>query len=231
MTAALRCHEVSVRHDQDHPPVLSGVSLEVEPGERVALLGLNGSGKTSLLASIVGLVPHQGEIAVAGQRLDRRSAGSVRRRVGFLFNVPEDQLLFPEVIEDVAFGLLSSGVEAKVALEHAARVLERLGMGELAHLPLHHLSHGQKLRVALAGALVTEPPLLLLDEPTAGLDPLGRRALASLLRDLPAAQLVATHELDFVDVVCTRVVLLEGGTIAANTRTTREIRDRWGLRG
>jgi cobalt/nickel transport system ATP-binding protein len=227
----LVCRDVSVRHEPDAAPVLSSVSFSMKMGERVALVGLNGSGKTSLLLSLVGLVPHQGEIIVCGTQLDRGTASEVRGRVGFLFNTPEDQLLFPEVIEDAAFGLVRAGIGAAEALETAGRALEKLGVGHLAKSPLHHLSHGQKQRVALAGAIVANPPLLLLDEPTAGLDPPGKRRLTDILVDLDAAALVATHDLDLADRLCSRVLMLDQGTIALDSPGTGEIRLKWKMDG
>ena len=229
MAEALKCRNVTLRHEPDAAPTLSDVSLCIEEGERVALVGLNGTGKTTLLMSLVGLVPHEGEIAIGGEMLDRRSIAKLRRQVGFLFNVPEDQLLFPRVIEDVAFGLLQAGKSQEESFALARDTLTRLGVGALADKPLHHLSHGQKQRVALAGAMVTEPPLLLLDEPTAGLDPPGKLELATLLCDQGSAQLIATHELDFADQVCSRVILLEAGTVAESSESTTAIRARWKL--
>jgi cobalt/nickel transport system ATP-binding protein len=229
MVQALRCSSVTVRHEPGTDPTLSGVNLCIDRGERVALVGLNGTGKTTLLMSLVGLVPYEGEIAVCGQVLHRKSMAKIRRQIGFLFNVPEDQLLFPKVIEDVAFGLLQAGDKREDSFAFARDTLARLGVGALAEMPLHHLSHGQKQRVALAGAIVTQPPLLLLDEPTAGLDPPGRLELAALLCAQASAQLIATHDLDFADQVCSRVVLLEGGCIVESSGSTAAIRARWNL--
>lgn len=229
MPGVLFCRGVTVRHHPQGPAVLENLFLEVAEGERVALVGLNGSGKTTLLRSLVGLLPHEGEITICGQALEAKNLAQMRRKVGFLFNVPEDQLLFPEVIEDVAFGLLRAGVKRREARERAQRSLEALGVGHLADQVVHHLSHGEKLRVALAGALVTEPPLLLLDEPTAGLDPPGALALAGLLRDVPSAQLIATHDLDFAERVCGRVVLLERGGISEEFESAAEVRQHWNL--
>lgn len=227
MAPVLACRDVAVRHEPGIAPTLERVSLSIGEGERIALLGLNGSGKTTLLMSIAGLVHHEGEISVCGEVLTPRSAASIRKKIGFLFNVPEDQLLFPEVAEDVAFGLIRSGAGAEEARDSARRMLERLGIGGLHSFPLHHLSHGQKQRVALAGALVTAPPLLLLDEPSAGLDPPGRLELARLLEANGSAQLIATHDLDFAGRVCTRAVLLEGGTIAPGAATVPDVRNLW----
>ena len=226
--AAVSCREVSVGYGQGAAPVLDGLSFSIAEGERLAVIGLNGAGKTSLLLALVGLAPHDGEITICGRRLTRSSAGELRRSIGFLFNVPEDQLLFPTALEDAAFGLIRDGVGASEARARARETLESLGVGHLGEHPLHHLSHGQKQRVALAGALVASPPLLLLDEPTSGLDPRGRRDLAMVLERQSAAQLIASHDLDFVDRLCTRVLLLEGGTLAADTVDTAAIRVRWG---
>jgi cobalt/nickel transport system ATP-binding protein len=227
MVCTLRLNEVSVRYEPDMPATISGISFSVEEGERVALVGLNGSGKTTLLIAIAGLVGHQGEISVCGEILSHSSVSSIRKKIGFLFNVPEDQLLFPRVVEDVAFGLIRSGTGAKEARERARDMLGRLGIGSLHPLPLHHLSHGQKQRVALAGALVTGPPLLLLDEPSAGLDPPGRRELARILEADGSAQVIATHDLDFAERVSTRTILLEDGTIDRDASTISDVRKRW----
>lgn len=228
MTApAIELRDASVGYDQGQRLVLDRLSLAIPQGERAALVGLNGAGKTTLLQSLVGLVPHRGEIIVCGRRLSRRTAPDIRRQVGFLFNVPEDQLLFPTAVEDVAFGLIHGGVPVDEARRRACLCLGELGAGDFADQPLHHLSHGQKLRIALAGTIVTGPPLLLLDEPTAGLDPPGRRELARLLSQQPAAQLIATHDLELVDRLCSRVLLLDSGTIAVDARDTAEVRSRW----
>jgi cobalt/nickel transport system ATP-binding protein len=228
MTApAVELREASLGYDHGQHPVLDRLSFAILHGERVAVVGLNGAGKTTLLQAIVGLTPHRGEISVCGQRLSRRTAPEIRRRVGFLFNVPEDQLLFPTAAEDVAFGLVRGGIPVDEARRRARLCLRELGADDLAEQPLHHLSHGQKLRIALAGAIVTGPPLLLLDEPTAGLDPPGRHELARLLSEQSAAQLIATHDLELVDRLCTRVLLLESGLVAVDAPDTAEVRSRW----
>ena len=224
---ALALRDVTVRWEPHAPPVLTRVSLAVAAGERVALLGLNGSGKTSLLLAAVGLVPHEGELEVAGLRLSAKTAPAVRERVGLLFNVPEDQLLFARPVEDVAFGLLRRGTPPADARARALLALEALDAGGVAEAPLHHLSHGQQQRVALAGALAPEPSLLLLDEPSAGLDPPGRRRLVGRLASLPAAQLVATHDLELAQRLCPRCVLLEGGRVVYDGPSLDEVRRRW----
>jgi cobalt/nickel transport system ATP-binding protein len=229
MQKSLCCTDVTVRHEPGKPPTLSKISFSLDPGEKIALLGLNGTGKTTLLSAIVGLIGFEGEVSICGEALNRKSAARLRRNVGFLFNVPEDQLLFPKVNEDVAFGLLQAGAAPNEAAVRVKAVLDRLGLRHLFDSPLHHLSHGQKQRVALAGAIVTNPPLLLLDEPSAGLDPPGKMALAEILLNLGSSQLIATHDLEFADRICTRVILLEQGTIADETMSIDAVRKRWGL--
>ena len=223
---ALKLEGVSVRYEAHGAPTIDGVSLSVEQGERVALVGLNGSGKTTLLMAAVGLVDHEGVLRVCGHTLSRRTLEAVRESVGFLFNVPEDQLLFPKVVDDAAFALLRKGMSASQATAKARQVLEALGVGHLADSPLHHLSHGQKQRVALAGALVSSPPLLLLDEPSAALDPPGKRDLARLLGDLDAAMVVATHDLDFAASFCTRFIMLERGSVVFDEPDAAEVNRR-----
>lgn len=224
---ALAFRDVSVRYEPGAAAILSGVSFSVAARERVALLGLNGSGKTTLLKSAVGLVPHEGEILVADTVVARRTLPKIRERIGFLFNVPEDQLLFPRVIDDVAFALVRQGQSSGEASAKAADVLNSLGISDLAESPVHHLSHGQKQRVALAGALVAAPGLLLLDEPSAGLDPPGKTVLARLLAGLDAVMVIATHDIAFAARLCTRFILLEQGRVAFDGTDTSEVLRGW----
>ncbi len=229
MKPTLQCTDLLIRYEEKGETVLSGIDLSLAPGERVALVGQNGAGKTSLLLALVGLVPCEGTVAVCGEVLSARTVKRVRSNVGFVFNVPEDQLLFPTALEDVSFGLLRRGMQREEAFAAAGEALGRLGVDHVSNKPLHHLSHGQKQRVALAGALVTAPSLLLLDEPTAGLDPLACKELASTLVSLESAQLIATHDLAFAEAVCSRVVLLEAGTMVEEVTKVGEIRRHWKL--
>ena len=227
--AALELRRIAVRRDPDQAPTLCEVSLSVGPGERVALVGRNGSGKTTLLLAVVGLLEYQGEIEVGGTPVTPRALEEVRRKVGFLFNLPEDQLLLPRVIDDVAFSLHRLGIPPGDGHQSALRALNELGVGHLADRPVHHLSHGQKQLAALAGALVGSPALLLLDEPSSGLDPPGRRHLADLLSRREEAMLVATHDLDFASRVCPRFVMLEQGRIIEGANSATDVLERWGM--
>ena len=224
---ALVFRDVSVRYEPDADPTVAGATFSIAAGEHVALVGLNGSGKTTLLTATVGLVPHEGEILVGGVSVTRRTLSSIRERIGFVFNVPEDQLLFPKVIDDAAFALLRRGLAPAEASAKTMLTLAALGVAHVAQAPLHCLSHGQKQRVALAGALVADPPLLLLDEPSAGLDPPGKRTLAGLLSGLRAAILVATHDMDFATRVCSRFIMLDQGRVVFDGNDAGEVARRW----
>lgn len=206
--------QVSVRYDVASPPALDACTFQLRAGERVALLGANGSGKTTILMTTVGLVRFTGDITVAGVPLDPAHPEAARAGVGLLFSIPEDQLLFPRVLDDVAFSLTGRGVDPGEAERRALAALDLLGAAHLADRSPYRMSRGQRLRAALAGTLVTEPPLLLLDEPSSGLDPAGRRLLIDQLNALPSAMLIATHDLDFATRCCHRWMLMDAGRVA-----------------
>lgn len=223
-TPGILCFDhVTVRYARGTPHVLEDCSLTVAQGEHVALVGLNGCGKTSLLLAAAGLLPHEGSITIDGIRLTRATVGEIRRRIGFLFTNPEDQLLFPVVREDVEFSLMRLELGREEVAKRAGAMLASLGVAELSDRAPYALSHGQKLRVALAGALVHEPRLLLLDEPSSVLDPPGKRALGTLLRALPGGMLIATHDLELADACCDRFLLMESGRIARDTSRLNEL--------
>jgi cobalt/nickel transport system ATP-binding protein len=227
MKTALAFHDVSVRYRQDAPFVLKGISLEIAPGKRVALLGLNGSGKTTLLYSVVGLLPFDGDISVCDIPLSKTTERQVRDNIGFLFGIPDDQILFPNVLDDIAFTLERRGISRDEARQQVLPIMKWLGIENLAAHSPHRLSHGQMQRVALAGALVSKPPLLLLDEPTASLDPVGREETAQLLVSLNAAMLIATHDLEFARQVCNRFIVLANGVIVEDSTDPERVARYW----
>ncbi len=222
MSPVLVFDRVSVRYQPQEPCVLEQCSFSVAAGERVALLGLNGCGKTTALLAATGLLPFEGAIEVDGIVLGPTTAVDVRKRLGFLFSSPDHQLLFPRVVDDVAFGPMRHGESAARAQEQARVMLEELGVGEhWDHSPFH-LSHGQRQRVALAGVLVTDPAVLLLDEPTLALDPPGRRSLAAMLRSRSTAMLIATHDIAFAMQTCARFLVFRPGAHCVDEVTAPE---------
>ena len=227
MKSALSFRDVSVRYRPEDPFVLRGISLDIAPGERVALLGLNGSGKTTLLCSAVGLVPFDGYISVCDVALSKTTERSIRDHVGFLFGIPADQILFPNVLDDISFTLERRGIPREEAHQRVLPVMKLLGIETLAARSPHRLSHGQMQRVALAGALVSAPPLLLLDEPSAALDPVGRKETARLLASMDTAMLIATHDLGFACLVCNRFVVLANGVIEEDCPSSERINRCW----
>jgi cobalt/nickel transport system ATP-binding protein len=195
--------------------VLQGVSFGLAAGERLAIVGPNGAGKTTLLRSIVGLERGaRGSIRLFGSECtDERAFRSVRPRVGYLFQDSDDQLFCPTAIEDVAFGPLNTGCTQADALARAAEALEGLGIGHLAHRITHRLSGGEKRLVCLAGLLAMRPDILMLDEPTNGVDAEnGRRLRAALLR-FPGALLLVSHDDGFLAGLATRAMLMRNGAL------------------
>jgi len=196
---------------------LDGIDLHVGHGERVAVLGPNGAGKTTLMLHLNGLLTASGgELEVAGIRVERRSLPELRGRVGLVFQDPDDQLFMPTVREDVAFGPLNMGLDRD---EVAARVDQALGAVRMAHAidrAPHQLSQGERRRVAIATVLAMGPKLLVLDEPSANLDPRARRELLELLAEIDRTMLIVTHDLPFAAELCERAVILSSGRLVAD---------------
>ena len=210
----------------DGTPALRGVDLRVERGEALALVGANGAGKSTLLQHLNGLLlPEHGSVVVEGRPVTPATLREVRRRVGFVFQDPDDQLFMPTVADDVAFGPLNLGLDAEAVRARVQAALEAVGAGALAARATYRLSGGEKRAVALAGVIAMEPSILVLDEPTAALDPAGRWRLLELLRALPHTRIVATHDLDLVVELCPRVVVLHEGAVAADGAPTAVFAD------
>lgn len=197
-------------------PILTSVSMTLEPGERLALVGANGAGKTTLLRTLVGLErPSAGRIVAFGrERRIEKDFHEVRARAGFLFQDPDDQLFSPTVIEDVAFGPLNLGLSAAAAEARARATLDRLGLAGLAARVTHRLSGGEKRLVSLATVLAMEPRALLLDEPTNALDETHRDRLIDILAGLDVAMVIVAHDRLFLEKLATRAVLLKDGRLA-----------------
>lgn len=209
----------------DGNQALFGVDLSVNQGERVALLGPNGAGKTTLVLHLNGIIPTmQGQVRVAGEVVDSKNAESIksiRHKVGIVFQDPDDQLFMPTVGQDVAFGPYNAGLRG-LELERAVKeALELVGMSEFIDRPPHHLSFGQRRRVAVATVLAMKPEILVMDEPSSNLDPAARRELAEIITSLNITLLMVTHDLPFAYELCQRAVILSAGVVAADDEISR----------
>ncbi|AFM16814.1 ABC-type cobalt transport system, ATPase component [Mycolicibacterium chubuense NBB4] len=205
---------------------LDGIDLDVAPGERVALLGPNGAGKTTLMLHLNGvLTASAGSVEVGGTPLSRRTLRDIRRRVGLVFQDPDDQLFMPTLAQDVAFGPANFGVAGAELEARVARALEIVSMTELAGRSPAHMSGGQRRRAALATVLACEPEVLVLDEPSANLDPVARRELADTLTGLQATMLIVTHDLPYAAQLCDRAIVMDGGVIVADGPVTEILSD------
>jgi cobalt/nickel transport system ATP-binding protein len=241
--ASLEVHGLDY-HYPDGSPALRSVSLRVAPGERVALLGPNGAGKSTLLLHLAGLLPErqrylhrhdpaqaphrhdvQGRVAIDGVVLSPETVRAVRARVGIVFADPDDQVVGLTVEEDVAFGPRARRWPAGEVSAAVDEALSAVGLAGLEARFPHHLSTGEKRRLCLAGALACRPGLLLLDEPSAGLDPRGRRELAALLSGLGATLVVASHDLALVERLCTRAIVLDAGRCVADAPIAEVLED------
>lgn len=209
----------------DGHQALRNVSLHIEPCEKVALVGPNGAGKSTLILHLNGILTGQGSICVAGLPVIKENLGRIRARVGLVFQSPDDQLFSPTVYEDVAFGPRYQGLPEKEVHDRVIEALEVVAMSDYAPRVSHHLSVGEKKRIAIATVLSMKPEVLVLDEPTAGLDPRARRSLINLLRDLPITMLVSTHDLSMVKELFPRTVIMDQGRIVADGPTLELLED------
>ena len=204
----------------DGSPALGGVDLDITAGERVAVLGPNGAGKTTLILHLNGiLLPQAGEVAIGGLPVTKANFKEIRRRVGVVFQDPDDQLFMPTVRDDVAFGPANLGLAGDAVEARVRAALDAVGMDGAGGRPPHHLSFGQRRRVALATVLAMDPQILVLDEPTSNLDPAARRDLADILVTLPVTAVVVTHDLPYALELCPRSVIINDGVIVADGPT------------
>jgi energy-coupling factor transporter ATP-binding protein EcfA2 len=226
MAPVIAVRDLRYRYE-DGTLALDGVDFRLEHGETVALLGPNGSGKTTFALHLNGLLAGEGSVEVCGLPVNKQNAPLVRRKIGLVFQDSESQLFMPTVLDDVSFGPLNQGAGPREAAERAMAALARVGMESAAGKAPYHLSAGEKKRVAIAGVLVMDPEILVLDEPTTFLDPPAQRSLAELLAGLPQAKILITHAMPFALAMCTRAVFFRGGKIVAEG-TVEEMMEKFG---
>jgi cobalt/nickel transport system ATP-binding protein len=201
----------------DGTAALNGLSLRITHGESVGIVGANGSGKSTFLMHTNGfLLPRRGSITIGDLRLDKKTRQEIRKKVGLIFQNPDDQLFMPTVFDDVAFGPLNLGLSPERVRECVDEALETVGGLTLKHKPPHHLSGGQKSAVAIASVIAMQPDILVMDEPASHLDPKSRRALINLLRHFHHTKIIASHDLDLILDVCKRCIIIKEGRVVAD---------------
>jgi cobalt/nickel transport system ATP-binding protein len=198
---------------------LSSVDLVVCHGENVAVIGPNGAGKSTLLLHLNGILRGNSTVKVCGLTVEEKNLKEIRKKVGLIFQDPEDQLFSLNVFDDVAFGPVNMGYSESEVKRHVAQALEWVGMVGYEQRSPHHLSVGEKKRIAIATVLSLDPEILVIDEPTSNLDPRGKWTLVELLSQLPITQIIATHDLELVRALCHRTVVMDEGKIAADDKT------------
>jgi cobalt transport protein ATP-binding subunit len=209
----------------DGQQALKGVSLTVREGEKVAVTGPNGAGKSTLCLHLNGILNGDGMVRGMGMEVRDSHLGAIRAKVGLVFQDPDDQLFSPTVFEDVAFGPLHIGLPEGEVRRRVGWALAQVGMEGFEDRLPHHLSLGERKRIAIATVLSMDPAILVLDEPTSELDPRSRRSLIQLLRELPQTMLVASHDMRLIRDLCPRTVVLDEGRIVADGSTNRLLAD------
>ena len=192
------------------------LNLKIQPGEHLAIIGANGAGKSSLILSMVGVIPGSGQIHVDGVELNKKNLTEIRKKVGVVFQNPDDQLFLPTIYDDVAFGPRTLGMDEESVRYRVEDRLELLHISHLRNKSALKLSGGEKRMAAMATVLAMKPDVMVFDEPTAFLDPKSRRNLICVLQKLPHTMLIATHDLTFVAEVCPRCILLKEGKLFAD---------------
>jgi cobalt/nickel transport system ATP-binding protein len=212
MSRVLQVQRLSYQYP-DGTQALHDVSFNLDDGERLAIIGPNGAGKSTLFFHLNGTLQGEGQVQVLGEPVSDKTLPSIRQKIGLVFQDPNDQLFMPTVFEDVGFGPVNLGCSETEVRERVQTALRQVGMEGTEALTPHHLSVGQRKKVAIAAVLAMSPQILAFDEPSSALDPRSRRLLIQFLKTLPQPQLIATHDLDLVLDVCHRVLILDGGRI------------------
>ena len=205
---------------------LENINLSLSKGERLAVLGPNGAGKTTLILHLNGILGDlNGQITLNNNSFSEENISKIRKSVGLVFQDPDDQLFMPTVLEDVMFGPKNFGFSDELVKKNSMKALEQVKMLQFIDKPPHHLSFGQKRKVAIASVLASEPELLVLDEPSSNLDPASRRELIDILKNLDVSIILVTHDLPMALEICNRSVILNNGKITANDETYKILKN------
>jgi cobalt/nickel transport system ATP-binding protein len=204
---------------------LNSVDLVVWPGDNVAVIGPNGAGKSTLLLHLNGILRGNSTVKICGLTVEEKNLKEIRKKVGLIFQDPEDQLFSLNVFDDVAFGPINMGLTESEVKQHVAQALEWVNMADYEQRSPHHLSVGEKKRIAIATVLSLDPEILVIDEPTSNLDPRSKWSLVELLNRLPITKIIATHDLELVRALCHRTMVMDEGKIAADGKTENILDD------
>ena len=225
MNNYLKINNLSYSYPDGHK-ALSSVSFSIDQGESISILGPNGAGKTTLILHLNGILGKlSGEIEVSGLKYIPDNIDKIRKTVGVVFQDPDDQLFMPTVIEDVMFGPKNFGFTQKEAEENSLEALKMVGMEKFQDRAPHHLSFGQKRKVAIATVLASKPKLLVLDEPASNLDPTSRKDLIDILKSLNISLILVTHDLPMALEICERSLVLNEGEIKKDDLTINILKD------
>ncbi len=222
--SAIRIDHLSFKYP-DGRLALHDISLVISHGEKVAIIGPNGAGKSTLLLHLNGILQSDGAIRLFGMTAEGKNLKAIRNKVGLIFQDPDDQLFSPTVFDDVAFGPINMGLPAEEVRQRVTRALSLVGMTGYESRSSHHLSRGEKKRIAIATVLSMNPEVLVIDEPTSDLDPRSKWSLVALLKGLPMTQIITTHELEILTTLCERTIVLDQGRIVADGRTAEILAD------
>lgn len=207
--------KVNFCYEPEHP-VLKDINLTIEAGESVGIIGANGTGKSTLMKLLLGLLPYVGDIRVDGLKVEKKNLAVIRRKLGYVLQDSDNQMFMPTVFEDMVFAPRNYGMSASEAEAKVDAVLEKLGLQYLKHRYNHKISGGEKRMAAIATILTMEPEAIIMDEPSIALDPYNRRAVINAVNEMTMTKIIVSHDLDMVLETCQRVVLLSGGQIVAD---------------
>ena len=221
----IRFDHVSIEYEKGKR-VLDDISFEIRDGESVGLIGANGAGKSTVMKSLLGLIPHEGSITVDGLEEYKENLSLVRKKLGLVLQNSDNQMFMPTVLEDIMFGLLNYGMSREEAEKKADGILSKLGLEDLKYRHNHKLSGGEKRMAAIATVLAMEPDAVLMDEPTSALDPYNRRIIIDTIRGMNITKIITSHDLDMIMDTCSRVILLSGGRVAADGDADVILRDK-----
>ncbi len=210
----------------DEPEILKNINFSLKQGETLGIIGPNGAGKSTLLLHLNGVLKQDGSVQIFGEPIKKQNIRNIRKKVGMVFQDPNDQLFMPTVFDDVAFGPLNLGIDRDQITIKVKDILKQLGLSELEEKNPFHLSLGERKKVSLATVLVLKPQILVLDEPTANLDPGSKKSFINTLKNIPFTKIIASHDMDSIYDLCSQVLLMNEGKIIAQGKTEQILRDK-----